>query len=265
MSEFDPKELERVIRKIKHCLALSQSANENEAATALRQAQKLMQKYRLTELDVQLSDVGKSESEKAKATRPAWESDLAAIVADAFGCQSYSSRKWCPHRLLMLERSLFVGVSPSHEIAKYAYDTLLTKVMFARKQFMADVRAGRVPRGRYSVETRGNHFAHAWIAAVHNKLEALVPQTDDLQASDNRALAVVKTRETELIDQFMHQLTAGAGVGKTRAGKMAKPNTSDLMAGFASGTKTELNHGVGTATADPLAIGPGAPQQGSFL
>ena len=40
--QIDEKKLERVIRKIKHCMALAQSANENEAATALRQAQALM-------------------------------------------------------------------------------------------------------------------------------------------------------------------------------------------------------------------------------
>jgi len=45
---IDEKKLERAIRKIKHCLALAQSANENEAATALRQAQALMREYRLS-------------------------------------------------------------------------------------------------------------------------------------------------------------------------------------------------------------------------
>lgn len=50
--------LERVIRKIKRCLALSQSASENEAATAMRQAQALMRAHQLTETDVHLSDVG---------------------------------------------------------------------------------------------------------------------------------------------------------------------------------------------------------------
>ena len=54
--KIDDAKLERVIRKIKRCLALSASSNETEAATAMRQAQALMREYRLTELDVQLSD-----------------------------------------------------------------------------------------------------------------------------------------------------------------------------------------------------------------
>ncbi|WP_404821336.1 DUF2786 domain-containing protein [Pseudomonas huaxiensis] len=37
--------LERFIRKIKRCLALSKSSNENEVAAAMRQAQTLMREY----------------------------------------------------------------------------------------------------------------------------------------------------------------------------------------------------------------------------
>lgn len=267
MSELSKEERDRVIRKIKHCLALSTSSNENEAATALRQAQKLMEKYRLSELDVQLSDVGmtESEKEKAKASRPTWERDLSSMVAVAFGCKSYTQRQACMRRLLMVEVVVFVGVSPAHEIAKYAFDTLLTKLVHARKQFMADIRAGRVARGRYSTETRGNHFAHAWVAAVSQKLDALVPETDDLTASDSKALVLSQSREHALIDQFMHQLTNGEKIRKARGGKMAKPNRGDLVAGFQAGERTQLNHGVGSATSAPVAIGKSEPEQGSFF
>ena len=66
--QHDESKLERVIRKIKRCLALSKSSNENEAATAMRQAQALMREYRLTELDVRLSDVDEVQSEKSGRT-----------------------------------------------------------------------------------------------------------------------------------------------------------------------------------------------------
>jgi hypothetical protein len=67
--QHDESKLERVIRKIKRCLALSKSSNENEAATAMHQAQALMREYRLTELDVRLSDVDEVQSEKSRANR----------------------------------------------------------------------------------------------------------------------------------------------------------------------------------------------------
>ena len=49
---------EKILDKIKKCLALASSANEHEAAAALRQAQKLMAQFGLTETDVTLADVG---------------------------------------------------------------------------------------------------------------------------------------------------------------------------------------------------------------
>ncbi|KPW78732.1 hypothetical protein AL049_05750 [Pseudomonas syringae pv. cerasicola] len=69
MSEktIDSKKLELAIRKIKHCLALSQSSNENEAATATRQAQALTREYHLSETDVKVSDVGEAESSMSRA------------------------------------------------------------------------------------------------------------------------------------------------------------------------------------------------------
>src|SRR5882724_10574426 len=44
----------RILDKIRKCLALSKSANEHEAAAALRQAQKMMQANGLTEDEVGL-------------------------------------------------------------------------------------------------------------------------------------------------------------------------------------------------------------------
>jgi hypothetical protein len=254
MSEFDPQEIERVIRKIKHCLALSASANEHEAATALRQAQKLMQKYRLTELDVQLSDVGKSEYEKAKARRPSWDRELSSLVAVTFGCRSYTQSRLSIERLVVLEHVLFVGVSPSHEIAKYAYEALLTKVTLARKQYMSAVRAGLAGRGKYSVETRGNHFAHAWISAVSRKLASLAPEADDLSESQGKALMLSQTQDNALIEQFMFELSNGREPTSRRAGNLAKPNRSDLYAGYLAGEKEELHRGLERGGLEPLAL-----------
>ncbi len=79
--QHDESKLERIIRQIKRCLALSKSSNETEAATAMRQAQALMREYRLTEIDVRLSDVGEVESDSSRAKRrPTWARDLGSIV-----------------------------------------------------------------------------------------------------------------------------------------------------------------------------------------
>lgn len=116
--QIDDKKLERAIRKIKHCLALAQSANENEAATALRQAQALMREYRLTEMDVKLSDVGEVESALFRTKRrPAWDQQLSIAVAEAFSCTTLRRRTWSSAKGQVIECATFVGVSPAQNIA----------------------------------------------------------------------------------------------------------------------------------------------------
>ena len=254
--DFDPKELERIIRKIKHCLALSASANEHEAAAAMRQAQKLMQKYRITEIDVQLSDVNRTEGAHAKAKRPAWDKNLGAVVAKTFNCKSFNCTSWHPI-IGRRSQAVFIGVTPAPEIAKYAYDTLHFKVSSARREYVAKARRGELSRGRYTPETRGDHFAEAWVYQVHEKLLALVPEQDDTPAqaqSQAQALSLAENHDNALIEAFIHQITKGEGVGKARARKAANANLDDLIAGFLSGSQAEISHGLTTGAQTVPAI-----------
>ncbi|BAQ75113.1 uncharacterized protein POS17_3419 [Pseudomonas sp. Os17] len=140
----DESKLERVIRKIKRCLALSQSSNENEAATAMRQAQSLMREYRLTEMDVRLSDVGEVESEMSRAKRrPTWDRNLGSVIGEAFSVRSFSRRRWCTATSRVVECEMYVGINPGQQIAMYAYETLLAKLTQARREYVAKVRSGK--------------------------------------------------------------------------------------------------------------------------
>lgn len=71
----------------------------------------------------------------------------------------------------MVERALFVGVTPAPQIAMYAYETLLAKLTQARRDYVAWVRSGK-SRSTYSPETAGDHFAIAWFSVVHGKIHA---------------------------------------------------------------------------------------------
>lgn len=256
MSEFDPQEIERVMRKIKHCMALSSSDNEHEAA-AMRQAKKLMDKYRLSETDVKLSDVG-SASTAPKSSMAVWERELSALVASAFNCRAYVEKEFNSARWRDEKSLMFVGVSPAQDVALYAFEALHLKLKTDRKAYVRLLKAGGGRPGRYSPETRGNHFASAWISGVANKVLALVPDVDetpDQAASNGRALAVSETKENELILAYMNQLTNGKGPGKAREGRMASPNATDLIAGLVSGQKAEVNHGLAQSGNESLALG----------
>ena len=80
---------EKIIDKIKKCLALASSDNENERATALRQANKLMEAHSVTMLDIEQSniDMGQSELERKK-----WQGPIVASVGKLFGVETYNNR-----------------------------------------------------------------------------------------------------------------------------------------------------------------------------
>ncbi|MFO3723972.1 DUF2786 domain-containing protein [Pseudomonas sp. HLMP] len=240
----DNPDRERIIRKIQRCLDLSKSPNEHEAAAALRQAKKLMQMHRLTEMDVQLSSVGKAFSGKAKARLARWERHLGTTVARAFNCECILWYDDAPRHSQKL-RVLFIGMSPAQEIAKYAYDTLRTKAATARRQYIKNLKTSQQSKGA-THETRGNHFAEAWVGQVYQKLVAIAPASDDLPLPERNALALTEEKEKNLIAAFIKQLTEGYELSKGRNSSSGPVNPADIMAGRRAGSTVELHHGVTT-------------------
>lgn len=246
MSEktIDPKKLERAIRKIKHCLALSQSSNENEAATAMRQAQALMREYHLSETDVKVSDVGEAESSMSRAARrPLWDQQLSAVVAKVFNVNALRYTHWCETKKNRVERAKFVGVSPAQHIALYAYETLLAKLTQARNGYIAGVRAGKF-RSCYSAPTAGDHFAIAWVFAVESKLQQLVPRgvetaTPEYQGT-GQGLVAVEAQNQALIESYL----ADKQIGKARKAREAELDLNAQIAGMLAGTKVDLHAGL---------------------
>lgn len=252
--QHDEGKLERVIRKIKRCLALSQSSNENEAATAMRQAQALMREYRLTELDVRLSDVDEVQSEKSRVNRrPTWDRHLSGIVATVFGCRPLSYRHWCNTSDRLVERALFVGVTPAPQIAMYAYETLLAKLTQARRDYVALVRSGK-SRSVYSPETAGDHFAIAWVSVVHGKIHQLVPRGEEdyaiEQHSNGRDLVAVESQDNALIEQYL----AGQEIGKPRKARPIELDMAAQIAGMLAGQRVELNAGLASGGQDQFRL-----------
>jgi hypothetical protein len=251
--QIDEKKLERAIRKIKHCLALAQSANENEAATALRQAQALMREYRLSEMDVKLSDVGEVESALFRAKRrPAWDQQLSLAVARAFNCETLRRRKWSAVKGKVIECATFVGVSPAQNIALYAYEALHTKLTQARKEYCSAVRSG-VRRSEYSAETAGDHFALAWVWEVQSKLKALVPQGEDDpldQPATGQGLVAVQAQDKALISEYL----AAQDIKEARKSKGVELDMNAQIAGMLAGSRVELHAGIARGGEDTLAL-----------
>ncbi len=251
---IDPKKLERAIRKIKHCLALSQSSNENEAATAMRQAQALMREYQLTETDVKVSDVGEVESSMSRAARrPLWDQHLSVVVAQVFNVQSLRYKHWCSIKKRRVERATFVGVSPAQHIALYAYETLLAKLTLARNEYVAGVRSGRY-RSCYSAPTAGDHFALAWVDQVHSKLHELVPRGEETaalqQMGSGQGLVALEAHQQGLITAYL----ANQEIGEARKARETELDLNAQIAGMLAGRKVNLHAGLASGADQLLGV-----------
>jgi len=164
------------LEKIMKCLRLSKSANEHEAAAALRQAQKLMELHRLNETDLLAAGVSESEIKAGARFKPvAWESGLATLTAKAFGCQVIFSNGWKSGSWK------FIGVAANPEVAKYAFTVLLRQVKKGRVDFVKRECKRLVPSSR---TRRADLFCDAWVNAVSDKLIAFAGQEGDSAAVD---------------------------------------------------------------------------------
>lgn len=168
-----------VIDKIKKCLAQAAgTSNDNEAATALRQAQKLMQIHGITDLGVDTADVSEQCCRAgARTTPPQWESLLASTVGRAFGCRVLF------HKSFMHSEWGFIGCGAAPELAEYAFSVLSRQLRQARADHLktlwrckkanktrrADlfcegyVQAAAVQLGRFTVSSESEHAIGAYL------------------------------------------------------------------------------------------------------
>lgn len=126
-----------VLERIKKLMALSHSANPNEAAVALSQAQKLMQRNNLTVKEVMLSDIGE---ERADVLSPLRERRLSIrlgmIIANAFGLDYLmSDQSGAGFRTI-----IFIGPKDRLESAVYVFTILSRQAVNVKKDASKEIR-----------------------------------------------------------------------------------------------------------------------------
>ena len=157
---------QKVLEKIKKCLALGESANEHEAAQAIRQAQILMKKYGISEMDVELSAVTEKGVPVA-ATLPTWHQVLISQCAKAFGVKSYKCTQWG------LAEARFFGIGIKPELAAYAYEVLLRQLKKERREYIkTELKAVRLPRNKTA---RADQFCKVGYMPLRRKSKSLPP------------------------------------------------------------------------------------------
>lgn len=132
------KDKERIIRKIERCMALSKSANEHEAATAIRQAKALMEKHQIEMSELGLAELSINYVDSGRTTMkapPTWTLLLWSTVSEAFGCTVLRGYKG----------PVFIGTSPAPKIASYTLSVLERQLQRGKKNYIEELedRSGR--------------------------------------------------------------------------------------------------------------------------
>lgn len=216
-------ELDRVLNKIQKCLALSKSAEPHEAAAAMRQAQKLMDKYNIDNSTVELAEIGELliKSRVSVSRVKPWESSLMHMLAKAYGCKvlwaasnSYRADVFGTWRLIGLKTQL--------KLAEYTAEVLIRQLIKQRNDYVRSL-PDYLPR--LAKAAQGDGFASGYVGAVRETVyafsgyEELEPKLDNYLAKTFGELGKAKSQSR--------------GVG-----------ASGLAAGRAAGSEVSLYHGV---------------------
>lgn len=208
----------KALDKIKKCFALGKSNNPYEAEAAMRQARKLMGKFKL-----EMEDICSSEAEEfsirignAKSIPVQWIRMLSATVGKAFGCVTFFAHGRTGQSLI------FVGEIGSAEMSAYAFEVLERQLTESRRDYLsenglADRAAKRKARVMYS---------EAWIAIVDKRVEEFAGVSDDAE----RAITAYTTKHYP-------------GVGKVKL-KRRKVNEEEFKAylqGIEDGNNVSLH------------------------
>ncbi len=205
---------DRILDKIKKCLALSQSPEAHEAAAALRQAQKMMELHGIDQRMLGRSELGEAQLKSAVSVSRVkdWELKLLNTVARAFGCR-LMWLKSSSYAADVYGRYILLGLKTQVELAHYTAAVMQRKVVKARAQF-----ANTLPAhiSRQMKTAHADSFCHGWVKAVSATVHdfALTPETAKLiddELVERAKGKTAKTRSAGITDTGFH---AGLAAGK---------------------------------------------------
>lgn len=226
---------EKIIDKIKKCLALAKSSNEHEAAAALRQAQKLMQAHGISDLDMSAAEATEARAKAGATRRPAgWETYLAGHVADAFGCKLMFTSSWSQGG-----EWAFIGTGAGPEVAEYSFKVLLRQGKAARAEYIK----AKLKRCKPGTKTRrADLFSEGWVASVVSLVERFsAPESSESAIDAYMAIKYPTTTSLKTSDRNADR-------------KLREHEWRDRGAGYQAGQDAQLNRGIGGA-GEQLLIG----------
>jgi hypothetical protein len=233
-------DIERILEKVKKCLALAESDNAGESAAALRQARKLMEKHGITETAVKLSEVQAVRVEKTPAAKDR-AGRLVATVAGAFSCRPLRNRV---DGNVVFE---FIGKGVSPEIAAYTWDVLWRRLEMERTAFHEQMLCSLIDPA-WDDEIHSHRFQWA-------KEDARKATTSFVEGWLHNVAAVVREFAAPEPDKDVKDWMAQkyGKLGKHTPRKAGNLDADGVQAGLDAGSRVRLHHGVnGTAASQRM-------------
>lgn len=224
---------DNILEKIRKCMALAASANEHEAAAALRQARKLMEMHQVSHAEMLAVGVTEAKAKAGVLSRPSsWENNLAGLIARVFSChlifrEGFAQSAW-----------VFIGFAPANEVAAYSFEVLLRQAKKARQEFMAE----HLKRYKKSNKVRrADLFSMGWVQSAGSLVSPLTP----VEGAKESIQAYIDLKYTNL-----SKLDA---VDRNKGRAISHKDEQAIGAGLSAGRSAQLHKGVG-GSATPLML-----------
>lgn len=170
----DQTKREKLLSRLKKCMALSASPEPHEAAAAMRHAQALMKELGITEADLEALEIHDAlikTREGFGACRVV--SHLITIVRNAFGVDAIQERNPGSANRLNVR---YIGPRDRVIMAEYAHQVVWRAMMASWEEHL------RLRPHLKGQAGRRQAFCIGWLAAVHSKVQALAPTESEASA-----------------------------------------------------------------------------------
>lgn len=206
---MDPIRKEKLINKLKKCLALSASPEPHEAAAALRHAQKLMRELQMDEsdllsLEIERTIVKTREGFGACTTM----SILSNLIQDAFAVKAYFACNPGSARRLNV---CYIGPRDRVLLAEYSH-----RVVWRAMQSSWDNYLALRPELKGASKKR-QAFHYGWLSKVKAKVEAISPDDSEQKAINvwiNRNVGELATKDMKASPVDSRAYNAGAAAAE---------------------------------------------------
>jgi len=224
---------EKLLEKIRKCMALAASATGNEAETALRQATKLMEAHQVSHAEMLAIGIKKSTVKAGALSRPSsWEELLASGIARVFCCRLVFSPGWNEGYWN------FIGLPPANDVAAYSFEVLFRQARRARQEFMGQ----SLKRFKKANKIRrADLFCDGWVRTALRNVAPLTPAEGVEEAIQS------------YMDTKFDNLEKLESVDRNKGRPLSYKDELALEAGLAAGRNAQLNKGVGAGSA-PLML-----------